>query len=129
MESTSHQNGFVKEMSQWCFCVVLAMAVQMLLLLLWSFVGPGNDLDRIMDCVYGSAVHGIATLFFEEQMFPGNTGLGLALLFLTVMLYSAAAGSIVYLGIRILHRGVRRPGKTGGQMNIPATRHEEEKRT
>ena len=93
-------------------CVVFAMAVQMLLLLLWSFVGPGNALDRIMDRVYSSAVHGIATLFFEEQMFPGNIGLGLALLFLTVMFYSVAAGSIVYLGIRILHRGVCPPEET-----------------
>ena len=90
-------------------CGGFATAVQILLLLLWSFVGPGNALDRIMDRVYGSAVHGIATLFFEDQMFPGNIGLGLSLLFLTVLLYSVAAGSIVYLGIRILHRGVCRP--------------------
>ena len=95
--------GFVRELSHWYFCVVLAMAAQMLLLLLWSFLGPGS-LDGIMDSVYGPAISGIGTLFFEEQMSLGNAPLGLSLLFLTAMLYSAAAGSILYLGYRLYLR-------------------------
>ena len=103
-------SGFVRGVSHWFFCVVIAMAAQMLLLLLWSFLGPSNGLNRIMEPVYVSAAHCIGTLFFEEQMSLGNAPLGLALLFLTVMLYSAVIGTVFYLGYRLCVMGI--PQKT-----------------
>lgn len=47
-------------LSRWFLCVAIAMAAQMLLLLVWSFLGPGNGLDRIMDPVYADTAHCIA---------------------------------------------------------------------
>lgn len=90
-------------MSRWCFCVVSLMAAQMLPLTLWSFSGP-NGLDGILDSVYGPVVSGIGTLFFEEQMFLGNIGLGLSLLLLTAMLYSVVIGTVIYLLYRLCVR-------------------------
>ena len=103
-------SGFVRGMSRWYFCVVLAMAAQMLLLLLWSFLGPSNGLDRILDSVYGTTARYIGTLFFEEQMSLGNVPLGLALLFLTAMLYSVVIGTVFCLGYKLFVR--RSAGKT-----------------
>ena len=102
-------------MSRFYLCVVLAMTAQMLLLLVWSFLGPESRLNGIMDSVYGSVARSIGTLFFEEQMSLGNIGLGLSLLFLTVMLYSAAAGAIIYLGYRVLRRICAAPEKRDRQ--------------
>lgn len=99
-ENASPKSGFAKELSRFYLCVLLAMTVQMLPLALWSFSGP-NGLDGVLDYVYGPVVSGIGTLFFEEQMFLGNIGLGLSLLFLTVMLYSAAGGAVIYLVCRL----------------------------
>lgn len=90
-------------MSRWCFCVVSLMAAQMLPLTLWSFSGP-NGLDGILDSVYGPVVSGIGTLFFEEQMFLGNIGLGLSLLLLTAILYSVVIGAVIYLLYRLCVR-------------------------
>ena len=101
MSTASPKSGFVKEMSRWYLCVVLAMAAQMLLLLLWSFLGPSNGLDRILDFVYGTTARYIGMLFFEEQMSLGNVPLGLALLFLTAILYSIVIGTVFYLGNKL----------------------------
>ena len=87
-------------MSRWCFCVVSLMAAQMLPLTLWSFTGP-NGLDGILDSVYVSTAHWIGMLFFEEQMSLGNVPLGLALLFLTAILYSIVIGTVFYLGNKL----------------------------
>ena len=110
MRQSTPKSGFVREMSCWCLCVVIAIAAQMLLLLLWSFLGPGNGLDRIMDPVYAVPAHGIGMLFFEEQMSLGNAPLGLALLFLTVMLYSVVIGTVFCLGYMLFVK--RSAGKT-----------------
>ena len=104
MSTASPNGGFVKEMSRWYFCVVILMAVQVLLLLLWSFLGPSNGLNRILDSVYGTTAHCIGMLFFEEQMSSGNIPLGLALLFLTAMLYSVVIGTIICLGYKLFVR-------------------------
>ena len=113
MSTASRKSGFVRGMSRWYFCVVLAMAVQVLLLLLWSFLGPGNGLDRIMDSVYADTAHFIGTLFFEERMSLGNAPLGLALLFLTVILYSVVIGTVFCLGYKLVVR--RSAGKTAAE--------------
>ena len=102
MSTASPNGGFVKEMSRWYFCVVILMAAQMLLLFLWSFLSPSNGLNRIMDPVYVSTAHWIGTLFFEEQMSLGNVPLGLALLFLTAMLYSIVIGTVFCLGYKLV---------------------------
>ena len=112
MSTASPKSGFVKEMSRWYLCVVLAMAAQMLLLLLWSFLGPGS-LDGIMEPAYVSTAHGIGTLFFEEQMFPGNIPLGLSLLFLTAMLYSVVIGTVFYTGNKLYDKYM--PRKAAGK--------------
>ena len=103
---------FVRELSHWYFCCVSLMAVQMLLLLLWSFLGPGS-LDGIMETAYVSTAHGIGTLFFEEQMSLGNAPLGLALLFLTAMLYSAVIGTVFYAGNKLYDKYM--PRKAAGK--------------
>lgn len=108
-ENASPKNGFAKELSRFYLCVLLALTAQLLPLALWSFSGP-NGLEGILDSVYGPVVSGIGTSFFEEQMFLGNIGLGLSLLFLTVMLYSAAAGAVIYLLCR-LFSGISRRRK------------------
>ena len=113
MSTASPKSGFVKEMSRWYLCVVLAMAAQMLLLLLWSFLGPSNGLNRIMEPAYVSTAHGIGTLFFEEQMSLGNAPLGLALLFLTAMLYSAVIGTVFYAGNKLYDKYM--PRKAAGK--------------
>ena len=102
MSTASPNGGFVKEMSRWYFCVVSLMAVQVLLLLLWSFLGPSNGLNRILNSVYGTTAHCIGMLFFEEQMSLGNIPLGLALLFLTAMLYSVVIGTVFCLGYKLV---------------------------
>ena len=112
MSTASPKSGFVREMSRWYLCVVLAMAAQMLLLLLWSFLGPGS-LDGIMETAYVSTAHGIGTLFFEEQMFPGNIPLGLSLLFLTAMLYSVVIGTVFYTGNKLYDKYM--PRKAAGK--------------
>ena len=101
MSTAPTNGGFVRGMSHLYFCVVLAMAAQMLLLLLWSFLGPSNGLDRILDFVYGTTARYIGMLFFEEQMSLGNVPLGLALLFLTAILYSIVIGTVFYLGNKL----------------------------
>ena len=110
MSTASPNGGFVKEMSRWYFCVFSLMAAQMLLLLVWSFLGPGNGLDRIMDPVYADTAHCIGMLFFEAQMSLGNAPLGLGLLFLTVMLYSIVIGTVFYPGYKLFVK--RSAGKT-----------------
>ena len=105
MSTASRKSGFVRGMSRWYFCVVCLMAAQMLFLFLWSFLGPSNGLNRILDSVYGTTAHCIGMLFFEEQMSLGNVPLGLALLFLTAMLYSIVIGTVFCLGYK---RFVRR---------------------
>ena len=90
-------------LSRWCFCVVIAMAAQMLPLTLWSFTGP-NGLDGILDSVYVSTAHWIGMLFFEEQMSLGNAPLGLSLLLLTAMLYAVVIGAVIYLLYRLCVR-------------------------
>ena len=110
MSTASPNGGFVKEMSRWYFCVVSLMAAQVLLLLLWSFLGPSNGLNRILDSVYGTTAHCIGTLFFEEQMSLDNAPLGLALLFLTAMLYSVVIGTVFCLGYKLFVK--RSAGKT-----------------
>ena len=97
MRPSTPKSGCVRDLLRWFFCVVIAMGAQILLLLLWSFLGPGNSLNRIMDCFYGSVASRIGMLFSEEQMFLGNIGLGLSLVFLTVMLYSVVIGTVFYL--------------------------------
>ena len=97
MRPSTPKSGFIRDLSRWFFCVVIAMGAQMLLLLLWSFLGPGNILNRIMDCVYGSTASRIGMLFSEEEMYLGNIGLGLSLVFLTVILYSVVIGTVFYL--------------------------------
>ena len=101
MSTASTKSSFVRGVSHWYFCVVSLMAAQMLLLFLWSFLGPSNGLNRILDSVYGTTARYIGTLFFEEQMFLGNITLGLALLFLTVMLYSVVIGTVFWLGYKL----------------------------
>ena len=113
MSTASPKGGFVSGMSHWYLCVVSLMAVQMLLLLLWSFLSPSNGLDRIMDPVYADTAHCIGTLFFEEQMSLGNIPLGLALLFLTAMLYSVVIGTVFCLGYKLFVR--RSAGKTAAE--------------
>ena len=49
MSAASTNGGFVKEMSRWYLCVVLAMGAQILLMFWGSILGPSNGLDRIMD--------------------------------------------------------------------------------
>ena len=110
MSTASTNSGFVRGMSRWYLCVVIAMAAQMLLLLLWSFLGPSNGLNRILEPVYVPAAHCIGMLFFEEQMSLGNIPLGLALLFLTAMLYSVVIGTVFCLGYKLFVR--RSAGKT-----------------
>ena len=110
MSTSSTKSSFVRGVSHWYFCVVSLMAAQMLLLLLWSFLGPSNGLNRILDSVYGTTARYIGTLFFEEQMSLGNVPLGLALLFLTAMLYSVVIGTIFCLGYKLFVR--RSAGKT-----------------
>ena len=100
MKSPSPKSGFAKELSRFYLCVLIALTAQLLPLALWSFSGP-NGLDGVLDSVYGPVVSGIGTLFFEEQMFLGNIGLGLSLLFLTGMLDSAAGGAVIYLVCRL----------------------------
>ena len=102
--------GFVREMSRWYFCVFSLMAAQMLLLFLWSFLSPSNGLNRILESVYVPTAHCIGTLFFEEQMSLGNIPLGLALLFLTAMLYSVVIGTVFCLGYKLFVK--RSAGKT-----------------
>ena len=97
-------------LSRWYFCVVIALAAQMLLLLVWSFLGPGNGLDRIIDPVYADTAHCIRMLFFEEEMSLGNAPLGLGLLFLTVMLYSVVIGTVFCVGYMLFVK--RSAGKT-----------------
>ena len=113
MSAASTNGGFVKEMSRWYFCVVSLMAAQMLLLLLWSFLGPSNCLNRILDSVYGTTARYIGTLFFEEQMSLGNAPLGLALLFLTAMLYSVVIGTVFCLGYKLVFK--RSAGKKAAE--------------
>ena len=110
MSTASPNGGFVKEMSRWYFCVVSLMAAQMLLLFLWSFLGPSNGLNRILEPVYVPTAHCIGMLFFEEQMSLGNAPLGLALLFLTAMLYSVVIGTVFCLGYKLFVK--RSAGKT-----------------
>ena len=100
MKSPSPKSGFAKELSRFYLCVLIALTAQLLPLALWSFSGP-NGLDGILDSVYGPVIFRIGTSFFEEQMFPGNIGLGLSLLFSTVMLCSAAGGAVIYLVCRL----------------------------
>ena len=106
-------SGFVGEMSRWYFCVVVAMAAQMLLLLLWSFLSPlnTNGLNRILEPVYVPTAHCIGMLFFEEQMSLGNIPLGLALLFLTAMLYSVVIGTVFYAGNKLCDKYLPRKNK------------------
>ncbi len=113
MSTASPKGGFVSGMSHWYLCVAIAMAAQMLLLLVWSFFGPGNGLDRIMDPVYADTAHFIGKLFFEAQMSLGNAPLGLGLLFLTVMLYSIVLGTIFYPGYKLFVK--RSAGKTAAE--------------
>ena len=101
MRPSTPKSGFIRDLSRWFFCVVIAMGAQMLLLLLWSFLGPSNGLDRILDFVYGTTARYIGMLFFEEQMSLGNVPLGLALLFLTAILYSIVIGTVFYLGNKL----------------------------
>ena len=110
MSTASPKSCFVREMSCWCLCVVVAMAAQMRLLFLWSSLGPSNGLSKIMDPVYAVPAHGIGMLFFEEQMSLGNIPLGLALLFLTAMLYSVVIGTVFCLGYKLFVK--RSTGKT-----------------
>lgn len=100
-------------LSRWYLCVVIALAAQMLLLLVRSFLGPGNGLDWIMDPVYADTAHRIGTLFFEERMSLGNAPLGLGLLFLTVMLYSVVIGTVFYPGYKLFVK--RSAGKTAAE--------------
>ena len=113
MRQSTPKSGFVSGMSHWYLCVVVAMAAQMLLLLLWSSLGPSNGLNRIMDPVYADTARGIGTLFFEEQMSLGNIPLGLALLFLTVMLYSVVIGTVFCVGCKLFVK--RSAGKTAAE--------------
>ena len=113
MSTASPKGGFVSGMSHWYLCVAIAMAAQMLLLLVWSFLGPGNGLNRILESVYVPTAHCIGTLFFEEQMSLGNIPLGLGLLFLTVMLYSVVIGTVFCLGYKLFVR--RSSGKTAAE--------------
>ena len=106
MSTASTNSGFVRGVSHWYLCVVSLMAAQVLLLLLWSFLGPSNGLNRILDSVYGTTARYIGMLFFEEQMSLGNVPLGLSLLVWTIILYSLAAGSVVYLGYRLFMKRV-----------------------
>ena len=113
MSTASPNNSLLKKFSRWYLCVVLAMAAQVLLLLLWSFLGPSNGLNRIMEPVYVPTAHCIGTLFFEEQMSLGNAPLGLALLFLTAMLYSVVIGTVFCLGYKLFVG--RSAGKTAAE--------------
>ena len=113
MSTASRKSGFVRGMSRWYYCVVIAMAAQMLLLFLLSFLGPSNGLNRILEPVYVPTAHCIGTLFFEEQMSLGNIPLGLALLFLTAMLYSIVIGTVFCLGYKLVVK--RSAGKTAAE--------------
>ena len=97
MSTASPNNNLLKKFSRWYLCVILAMGAQILLMFWGSILGPSNGLDRIMDSVYVATSHWIGTMFFEERMFLGNAPLGLALLFLAVMLYSVVIGTVFYL--------------------------------
>ena len=66
-------SGFVRGVSHWYFCVVIAMAAQMLLLLLWSFLGPSNGLNRIMEPVYVSAAYCIGA---TTSLYPDRSSWG-----------------------------------------------------
>ena len=113
MSTASPNSGFVRGMSRWYFCVVSLMVAQVLLLLVWSFLSPSNGLDRILDSVYGTTARYIGTLFFAEQMSLGNVPLGLALLFLTAMLYSVVSGTVFCLGWKLFVK--RSAGKTAAE--------------
>ena len=113
MRQSTPKSGFFREMSCWCLCVVVAMAAQMRLLFLWSSLGPSNGLSKIMDPVYAVPAHGIGTLFFEEPMSLGNIPLGLAWLFLMVMLYSVVIGTVFCVGYKLFVK--RAAGKTAAE--------------
>ena len=106
MSRMSSNRSFVHEVLHWYLCVMIVMLAQALLMLLWSFLGPSNMLARFLDSVYTPTASRIGSLLPEETTFSGNIPLGMSLLLWTIMLYSLAAGSVVYLGCRLFIKRV-----------------------
>jgi len=106
MSRMSSNRSFVREVLNWYLCVMIVMLAQALLMLLWSFLGPSDMLSRFLDSVYTPTASRIGSLLPEETQFPGNVPLGLSLLVWTIILYSLAAGSVVYLGYRLFIKRV-----------------------
>ena len=106
MSRMSSNRSFVREVLYWYLCVMIVMLAQALLMLLWSFLGPSNMLARFLDSVYTPTASMIGSLLPEETQSRGNVPLGLSLLVWTIILYSLAAGSVVYLGYRLFMKRV-----------------------
>ena len=86
-----------RELSHWCFCIVLLLALQLLIVLTWSCFGPlGNGLERFLELAYASPASWIGNTFFKDRMSMGNAPLGMGLLLLVVILYAILGGTLVY---------------------------------
>ncbi len=96
-DSNLHRRAF-RALPLWFLCVVLLLLLQLLIALVWSFVGPlGNGSERILELVYASPASWLGNTFFEDRMTLGNAPLGMGMLFLLVIFYAFLGGTIFFL--------------------------------
>ena len=109
MKLPSQKDVFVRDFLQWLLCVVNVMCVQIVIIAVADFLSI-DRLTWILELFYVPPMF-LLGMFFEDQTFLGNIPLGLALLFLTVMVFSVVLGTVFYAGNKLYDKYMSRKNK------------------
>ena len=109
MKLPSSDKAFEKEISRWFVCFVDVMCIQFVILAV-SDILSAECLTWVVDLFYAPLII-LLGMFFEEQSFLGNIPFGLALLFLSMMIFSVVIATAIYVGNRFYGKYMHRKSR------------------
>lgn len=113
MKLLSPDSAFAREVAQWFVCIVDVMCIQIVVLAV-SDIFSIKCLTWILELFYAPLII-LLGMVFEDQMFLGNIPLGLALLFLSMMIVSAVIGTVFYAGNKLYDKYMQRKAGRGAE--------------
>ena len=94
---------------RWFVCFVDVMCIQFVILAASDILST-ECLTWVVDLFYAPLII-LLGMFFEEQSFLGNIPFGLALLFLSMMIFSVVIATAFYLGNKLYGKYMHRKSR------------------
>ena len=109
MKLQSPNRAFERDILRWFVCFVDVMCIQLVILAVSDILST-KSLTCIVDLFYAPLII-LLGMFFEEQSFLGNIPFGLALLFLSMMIFSVVIATAFYLGNKLYGKYMHRKSR------------------